>query len=157
MNYTLELKNFDETQHSLAYAQAEALFQDGGMSPFAESGYYSDIKNEPLHFYIDNQLVATATLLFTGDGAELHKLYVHPSARGHGIGRAVAKASIDYLFNNYIIDDVYVSILGDSAEFWFNIVETYEVRALYAYPSCYFLKPGDTARNQNPYAFENGT
>ncbi|MDY0917617.1 GNAT family N-acetyltransferase [Pseudomonas viridiflava] len=155
MNNTLELRAFDETQYTLAYAQAEALFQDGGQSPFAESGYYSSLPNEPLHFYLENKLVATATLLFMNDGAEVHKLYVHPSARGRGIGRAAAIASIDYLFATNDLEDVGVSILGDSAKFWSNIVTTYGDRALYAYPNCYFVKPGDTAKNQYPFAFEN--
>lgn len=153
MTNNLELRSFDATHYDEAYAQAEALFKDGGKAPFMEGGYYSDIPNEPLHFYLDSELVATATLLFMGDGAELHKLYVHPNARGLGVGRAAAAASIDYLFATYDLEDVSVSILGNSAEFWFNIVETYGDRALYAYPLCYFVKPGDTARNQYPMAF----
>lgn len=153
MTNTLELRSFDATQYAEAYAQAEALLRNGGQSPFLESGYYSTISNEPLHFYFANQLVATATLLFMGDGAEVHKLYVHPKARGLGIGRAAATASIDYLFATYDLEDVGVSILGDSAEFWFKIVATYGDRALYAYPQCYFVKPGDSAKNQHPLTF----
>ena len=156
MNHNLELRSFDTTHYAEAYVQAEALFQNGGNAPFMESGYYSTIPNEPLHFYLDDQLVATATLLFMGAGAEVHKLYVHPNARGLGIGRVAATASIDYLFATYDLEDVGVSILGESAEFWFKIVNAYEDRALYAYPQCYFVRPGDTARNQYPFAFEGG-
>lgn len=153
MTNNLELRSFDATHYAEAYAQAEALVEDGGKAPFMESGYYSGITNEPLHFYLDSQLVATATLLFMGDGAELHKLYVHPNARGFGVGRAAATASIDYLFATYDLEDVSVSILGNSAEFWFKIVTAYGDRALYAHPQCYFVKPGDTARNQHPLTF----
>lgn len=149
MNHNLELRSFDTTHYAEAYAQAEILLQDGGKAPFMESGYYSGIPNEPLHFYLDSHLVATTTILFTGDGAELHKLYVHPNARGHGIGGAAAIASINYLFATNDLEDVSVSILGDSAQFWFNIVATYGDRAHYAYPQCYFVKPGDTARNRH--------
>jgi len=153
MTNNLELRSFDATNYADAYAQAEALLKDGGRAPFMEIGYYSDIPNEPLHFYFDSHLMATATLLFMGDGAELHKLYVHPKARGLGIGRAAATASIDYLFATYDLEDVGVSILGNSAEFWFKIVETYGDRALYTYPQCNFVKPGDTASNQHPLTF----
>lgn len=155
MNNSLQIKCFEETERPAAYRQAEELFKSGGQSPFMEVGYYSDIKNEPLHLYLDDQLVGVVTLLFMGEGAELHKLYVHPDYRGQSIGRDAARASIDYMFKKYDVEDVSVSILGDSAEFWWNIVQSYGERAVYTDSNCYVVKDGVTAKDIYPYLFDN--
>ncbi|MEO3723636.1 GNAT family N-acetyltransferase [Pseudomonas syringae] len=140
MSDSLFIKYFEEAQYSLAYSQAEELFRSGGQAPFSEVGYYSSIANEPLHLYVNDNFIGAATLLFMGDGAELHKLYIHPDNRGQGLGLRAAQASIDYIFEKYGVEDVYVSILGDNAEFWWKVVQAYGGRATYNYPSCYFVK-----------------
>lgn len=155
MNEFFQIKCFEETEHSLAYTQAEEFFKSGGQAPFMEVGYYSGIANEPLHLYFHNRLIGVATILFAGDGAELHKLYIHPDDRGQGIGRFAARASIEYIFHKYGVDDVYVSILGDSAEFWWKIVQMYGERAIYTGPNCFFVKAGGDVKDYYPWFFEN--
>lgn len=155
MNNPLQIKHFEVSEHPAAYRQAEELFKSGGHAPFMEVGYYSDMENEPLHLYLDDKLVGVATLLSMGDGAELHKLYVHPDFRGQDVGRNAARASIDYLFKKYDVEDVSVSILGDSAKFWWNIVQSYGERAVYTDSNCYVVKDGVTAKDIYPYLFDN--
>lgn len=155
MNESFQIKCFEMAQHSLAYSQAEELFESGGQAPFMEVGYYSDIANEPLHLYFNNHLVGVATLLFVGDGAELHKLYIHPNDRGQGIGQVADLASIDYMFDKYGVEEVYVSMLGNSAEFWRKIVQIYGERAIHAGPNCFFVKVGESAKDCYPYLFDS--
>lgn len=153
MNEFLQIKCFEETHRSLAYSQAEELFKSGGQAPFMEVGYYSEIANEPLHLYFHNRLIGVATILFAEDSAELHKLYIHPDARGQGIGRFAARASIDYIFDKYSVENVYVSILGNSAEFWWKVVQMYGERAIYTDPNCYFVKAGGDVKDYYPWLF----
>ncbi|MBP5122943.1 GNAT family N-acetyltransferase [Pseudomonas protegens] len=154
MNNLFQVKCFEENQHSAAYSQAEELLKSGGQSPFMEAGYYSGIANEPLHLCLNDCLIGFATLLLTGDGAELYKLYIHPNYRGQGIGRSAAQASINYIFDKYDVEDVYVSILGNSADFWWKVVQIYGERAVYVGNACYFVKAGQSVKYHYPWLFE---
>ncbi len=80
MTQGIKMKVLRSSEYADAYQASEALLKDGQSAPFMEAGYYSSIRNEPLHFHRGESLVAIATLLLGEEMAELHKLYVHPSA-----------------------------------------------------------------------------
>lgn len=151
----MKMKVFPSFEHSDAYEISEALLKDGKSAPFMEAGYYSLFSNEPLHFYLEESLVAIATLLLREEQAELHKLYVHPEARSAGIGLTAAKMALDHLFNYYGVQEVIVEMDGNSQGFWERVVESYAERAVVIEPHCCFLAPSQVAKTHYPWAFSS--
>jgi GNAT superfamily N-acetyltransferase len=69
---------------------------------------------------VAGSLVGVASIQIGTEEAELYKLYVIPTYRGKGIGRALVETSIEYLRARNI-REVNVEISGDSYGFWQSI------------------------------------
>lgn len=71
-------------------------------------------------------LVGVASISLWEECAELYKLYVAPSHRRRGIGRALAEATIEYLKVRNI-RELDVEISGRSRDFWESFASRFEI------------------------------
>jgi GNAT superfamily N-acetyltransferase len=109
-------KQLDELQEVLAKDQDAGIIDIGG---YMVSLY--------LAAEDAGSVIGVASICLVEGGAELYKLYVAPSHRGKGVGKALLKRSLELLTARNI-KELLIEIAGNSHDFWNQVASKYTVQ-----------------------------
>jgi GNAT superfamily N-acetyltransferase len=87
---------------------------------------WADLELEPYYVIMkDGDNVVGVATLNTAGALELHKLYVVPQYRKHGVAKKLLNYIIEALKNNH--DSLYVEFVSESRVFWQKITSTLHI------------------------------